>query len=99
MASRKFSPDILTDFAAVKLTDLENVEGFKLTSLTLAVLQNLRATVASEKLRLEFNPNNPGDFIQQEAYKRGQLDLLTYIIDEAIEANKIVNVPSQETPQ
>ena len=94
-----FSPDLLTDFTKVKLSDEEQLDGFRLGTLSLSVLQNLRADVAAEKLRLEFNPLNPNDFIQQEAYKRGQLDIITYIINEALDANRVIKIPADDSTE
>ena len=68
-------------FSTYKLTEEEQRNGSILSSLTVAVIQNLRSGIAEEKIRLTIDPNNTLSFIQQEAYLRGQLDILTYLLD------------------
>ena len=46
-------------------------------------MHNRLTAVAEEKLALELDPDNPLPYIQQEAYKKGQIDLLRYIIDSS----------------
>lgn len=72
----------LTDneFSSYALDDEEQLQGSLLTITQKQVIQNQLAAVASEKLALEFNTDNPDSFTQQEAYKRGQLDTLNYIL-------------------
>lgn len=53
------------------------------------VLQNLLATKAEEKLALDFDVTNPNSFIQQEAYHKGQIDLLKYLLDNSIACQQI----------
>ena len=68
-------------FTSFNLTDDELKEGSKLTIPQIQVIQNLIATTAEDKLMLEFTPDKPLEFAQQEAYKRGQLDILRHLLD------------------
>lgn len=77
---------IPNNFSSYNLTDDEVREGSILTITQLELLQNDLATAAEEKLVLEFDTTNPQTFIQQEAFKRGQIELLRYIIDRSLNA-------------
>ena len=68
-------------FTSWDLTDEELIQGTILTLTQKQVMQNLLAIHAEEKLHIEFDPDNTLKFTQAEAYKRGQIDLLQYIID------------------
>lgn len=67
-------------FTSYKLTEKEQRDGALLSSLNVAVLQNLRSSIAEEKLNLVFTPNDVLSFTQQEAHLKGQLDILNYIL-------------------
>ena len=71
------------DFSSYALTEEEELQGALLTITQRQVIQNQLSAVACEKLALEFNTDKPDSFIQQEAYKRGQLDLLSYLLDQS----------------
>lgn len=86
---------IPNSFSTYNLTDEEVLQGTVLTSLQLQVLQNLQAICAEEKLRIEFDVNNPASFAQQESYKRGQLDLLSYLINGSEAAELALNDPNR----
>lgn len=70
-----------TRFTAYELTAEESKLGATLTSLNVAVIQTMIANIASDKLMLVFDPLNPQAFIQDEAYKKGQLDILQHLLD------------------
>lgn len=73
-------------FSSYKMTTEESKQGSILSSLNLVVLQNLRASIAEEKLNLQFTPNDVLTFTQQEAYLKGQLDILAYLLANHEEA-------------
>lgn len=77
---------IPNNFSSYNLTDDEVREGSIYTITQLELLQNDLAAAAEEKLVLEFDTTNPQTFIQQEAFKRGQIELLRYIIDRSLNA-------------
>jgi hypothetical protein len=72
---------IPNSFSTYELTEEEESNGSIFTEDQLRVLQNKLAEVAEEKIALEFDPSEPLLFQQQEAYKRGQLDMLRYLLD------------------
>lgn len=81
-------------FSSYNLTEEDIIEGSILTNLQLQVIQNLLATKAEEKLALEYNIDKPNEFIQQEAYHKGAIDLLRYLIDQSIACTEIRNNPN-----
>lgn len=90
-------------FTSYELTDKEQLEGTILSSLQKQVMQTQRSQIAEEKLGLEFDTSNPAAFTQQEAYKRGQLDILTYLLDASdaaelalVHGNKLNSTESLE---
>lgn len=76
MASK--TTNIFTTFA---LTDRETLQGQILSLPQKMFIQNERARLAEEKLVLEFDPEHPLLFQQAESYKRGQLEILTYLLE------------------
>jgi len=68
-----------TSLTRLLLTDEESKAGFTLTSLNLAVIQNLIADASESKINLEYDPTNPVKFAQDEAFIQGQLKILRYI--------------------
>ena len=70
-------------FNRYQLSEEETAAGRALSLASQAVIQNLIATVAEEKLHLVLDPQNITAYSQQEAYLRGQIDILSFLIDQA----------------
>jgi len=68
-------------FSSYILTEQEELEGQLLNSNQKAVLRTKRSEIAAEKLLLSFDVNSPGEYAQTEAYLRGQLDAITWLLD------------------
>jgi hypothetical protein len=68
-------------FTSWEMTEEEVKVGSILTIAQAQVLQNQLALCAEEKLAIEFDPQNPAEYCKQEAYKRGQIDILRHILD------------------
>jgi len=86
--------EVPNTFKLYALSSKETLLGSVLTELQTQVLHNLRTVVAEEKLYLEYDIANPTEFIQQEAYKRGQLDLISHILDLSKAAQEELNNPN-----
>lgn len=83
---------IANSFTSYELTDKEALEGSVLTSLQMQVIQNTMASIAEEKIRLEYDHTNPVRFAQAEASLKGQLDILTHILNAStIAAEELAN--------
>lgn len=79
-------------FNRYELNEDEQRAGQALSLSNQAVIQNLIATIAEEKLHLVLDTNNITAYAQQEAYLRGQLDILRHILD----LSSINTIPSGE---
>ncbi len=86
---------IQTSFTKVDLNSTEYKAGCALTHLNLAVIQNLIADIAEEKLALKFTPNDVLSFAQQEAELAGQLSILKHLVDLHETAVNIPEVSQQ----
>ena len=76
-------------FNRYELSDEELRAGQALTFSNQAVIQNLIATIAEQKLQLVLDPQNITDFAMQEAFLRGQIDILQHLLD----LSKISSIP------
>jgi hypothetical protein len=63
------------------------------------MLQNLLAKVAQEKTNLDYTPNDPIKFAQQEAGLKAQIMVLGYLIDQHANAIEEVIVEKQSASQ
>ncbi len=72
---------IQTSFTKIELNSTEYKAGCSLTHLNIAVIQNLIADIAEEKLALKFTPNDVLTFTQQEAELSGQIGILKHLVD------------------
>lgn len=81
---------IQNSFSSYELTIEEELQGSILTITQLQVLQNQLAFIVEEKINIEFDPapDKVLEFVQQEAYKKGQMELLQYIISNSEVATK-----------
>lgn len=84
----QFTPAMLSSFTKIAISVEDEQLGLALSTNTLAVLQNLRAQIAEEKLHLVLDPSKLHEYAQQEAHLRGQLDILSYLINAADEVQK-----------
>jgi len=74
-------PNISSSFLKYDLTEAELKAGSVFTLDQRAVIQNLIADAAEEKLALTFDPSNPAVFTQREAELTGQIGILKYLLD------------------
>lgn len=70
-----------SSFLSYELTPSEIKEGSKFHLQQRAVIQNMIADIAEEKVTLKFDPTNPQQFIQREAELAGQIGILKYLLD------------------
>lgn len=68
-------------FTSYELTAEEELQGQLLNQLQLAILQNLLCKVSTDKITLVFDTDKPDAYIQNEAYLRGQYDLIQHLLD------------------
>ena len=80
---------IPNEFTSYKLTEQEELEGSILTITQKHVLHNLLSIYAMEKNTIEYDPEKTMEFVQQEAYKRGQMEAMRHVLamsEAAVEA-------------
>jgi hypothetical protein len=70
-------------FSTYQLSAEETTAGFAFTQSSLEVLHNQRAMIAEQKLALTYDPSNAQHFLQQEAYLRGQIELISWMFEMA----------------
>lgn len=70
-------------FISYDFSDQEQINNSIFNDAQLQHLQNELAMVAECKLNLEYISTDPINYAQQEAYLRGKLDILRYLIDNS----------------
>lgn len=63
------------------LTDEETKSGHILTESNKAVIQNLIADAAQSKINLVLDPQKLNEYVQQESFLKGQIEILNYLLD------------------
>lgn len=87
------------EFSSYELTDEEAIQGAIFTITQKQVLQNQLAMLAGEKLALEFDVNKPNKFIQDDSFKKGQIDLIKYLLDCSIVAEEQLKYQATQQPE
>lgn len=82
-----------TPFQVIPLSSQDTINGTILNSLQKATIQNKRAEIATQKINLAFTPNDVLGYTQQEAYLKGQLDLLQYLLDASLASEELAVQP------
>ena len=76
----------LSDLVTYTLTDQEQLNGMVINHLQRAVMQNQRVEIISQLVSLtpqNMEVSGKETYWQQEAYLRGQLDILTHILERS----------------
>ncbi len=73
------------------LSPEELLQGQVLTSLQKQVLQNERATLASKRISLQFDPEHPLKFQQADAELQGQIGIISYLLEMSTAAETVLN--------
>lgn len=81
---------INSSFHRFTTTPDEVLSGSILSNMQIAVIQNLRVDIAEQKLALTFTPEKMYDFVQQESFLSGQLEILQFLIDSSEASQKAV---------
>jgi hypothetical protein len=70
-------------FSKYALSENDQIIGSTLTTLTKQFIQNQICNIAEQRIALVPDPNNYAEFIQQEAYLKGQMDSLKFLLDSS----------------
>lgn len=81
-----------SQFCRYSMSAQEILQGSALTSLQVYCIQNQIADLASQKLNLVFNPEEPAGFTQQVAYLQGQIDALQHLLNTSEAALPQINL-------
>lgn len=68
-------------FTYVQLSAQEEKAGQIFSPIQLSVLKNMLADIAHQKINLEFTPNDVLGYAQSEAFLKGQLETVQFLID------------------
>jgi len=82
---------IPNEFTSYNLNEQEQLAGSIFTVTQLQVLHNRLSELAAQKLNLEFDVDSPETFIQQEAFKRGQIEEIRYLIESSTAAVELTS--------
>lgn len=72
---------IANTFSSYALTEEEQQQGMMLTLTQAQMVHNHRAIAAEAILALKYNPSEPDAFLQEDAYNKGYIAALTYLLD------------------
>lgn len=67
-------------FTSYTLSPLEEKSGYLLQPATILVLRNELSTAAELKISITIDPNNTLPFIQEEAYIRGKMEFIEWLL-------------------
>lgn len=73
-------------FTAYQQTEQEQLVAMSISVETQQFIQTQIVRIAEERLALKPDPNNYAEFVQSEAYLKGQLDFAKYLLDCAQDA-------------
>ena len=74
------SIQIPNKFTSYQLTEEEANAGYLLSPANVLVIRNELSIAAESKLTLEIDPNNISAFVQAEAYFRGKLEFIEWLL-------------------
>jgi hypothetical protein len=87
-----------SSFTYRTVSQQEAISGAILSTIQAAVINNIRVDIAEQKLALTYSPDKPYDFVQQEAFLAGQLEILQYLLDQSDAVQKVVNDSTNAVP-
>lgn len=70
-------------FSSYKLDEDQEIAGCILTTEQKCVIQNRISEIAAQQLGLEYDVSNPESFIQLNGYLKGQIEILSWLIDQS----------------
>lgn len=74
-------PSLTSTFIKYNLSETERKAGSVFSTEQRAVIQNIIADTAEEKIALTYDPNQPLQFAQREAELTGQIGILKYLLE------------------
>ena len=71
---------IPSSFSQYELTEEEELQGQILSVTQAHVIQNQLAACAEEQLLIKFDPEKTQQFVQENSFKQGQIEILKYLL-------------------
>lgn len=68
-------------FTQYELTEEENKAGHLFTESNRGIIQNMISEAANARIALTLDPQNINAFVQAEAYLKGKIDALQYLLE------------------
>lgn len=93
------TPDTQAKYATFELSERDYIEGCLLNTMQRARIQNLRMEIVEQKLILTPSSLSAADkesYWQQEAYLRGQLELIDTLLAGAQVASESLETPTSD---
>lgn len=86
----------INSFSSFALTEEEQVSGSVFSADQKRVMQNLISEAAEESLNLTYDGTNPIKYAQQEAYLKGKIDILKWLIEASDAYEAASNAPEPQ---
>jgi hypothetical protein len=80
----------ITDFTCYELSEKETLRGQLLNSDNILVIQNMLSDVSINLINCRFDPQNPGTFVQDQAFLAGQRSILTLLLENHKAAQELL---------
>jgi hypothetical protein len=87
---------IPNEFASFSLSEEEELSGRILNGMNILVLQNKLAQIATQKLNSKCTPQNVAEYMQEDAYLQGQLDILKNLLEDSLAAQEELQFQIQQ---
>lgn len=79
------------------LSDKETLSSQVLTTLQKQGIQNEIANIAEQLLNLVYNPQNPMEFVQNDAFLKGQKAFAQSLLDKSNATEELLNELAQQS--
>lgn len=86
-------------FSKYTLSESDTLIASTLTTLTSQFIQNQICSIAEAMIALDVDPNNYSAYVQQQAYLKGQMDGLKYLLDASIASEAAVLEAARKNSQ
>lgn len=87
---------VINTFTQFNLTEHEQLAGTLLSMEQKMFMQTQLAQIAEQRLALSPTPESYTTFIQEEAYLKGQMDILKFLLDSSIASEQAVAAAQSE---
>lgn len=93
-------PNLSSNLVQYNLDNSELITGSTLNYFQAAVIQNMRVDIIQQLVNTtpqELTESGKAEYFQQKAYLRGQLDILSHLLDASSSASSESSLPTFES--